>query len=89
MEKMTVQILKPTDISEASEASNLLKNGIIVIAELSGIADKQSADDLAKLFLAGCKDILSAALVVGLASGITFVLRDGKVIDTRKMILTK
>lgn len=49
---------------------------------LSGIADKQSADDLAKLFLAGCKDILSAALVVGLASGIIFVLRDGKVIDT-------
>lgn len=49
---------------------------------LSGIADNQSADDIAKLFLAGCKDILSAALVVGLASGIIFILRDGKVIDT-------
>lgn len=49
---------------------------------LSGIADSQKADDLAKLFLAGCKDILSAALVVGLASGIIFILRDGKVIDT-------
>lgn len=48
----------------------------------SGIADQQSADDIAKLFLAGCKDILSAALVVGLASGIIFILRDGKVIDT-------
>ncbi len=56
---------------------------------LSGIADKQSADDLAKLFLAGCKDILSAALVVGLASGIIFVLRDGKVIDTILYGLTK
>ena len=56
---------------------------------LSGIADKQSADDLAKLFLAGCKDILSAALVVGLASGIIFVLRDGKVIDTILYGLTR
>ncbi|MBQ7279634.1 MAG: YfcC family protein [Bacteroidales bacterium] len=49
---------------------------------LSGIADSQSADSLAKLFLDGCKDILSAALVVGLASGIIFILRDGKIIDT-------
>ncbi len=48
----------------------------------SGIADGQGADNIAKLFLAGCKDILSAALVVGLASGIIFILRDGKVIDT-------
>ncbi len=56
---------------------------------LSGIADKQGADDIAKLFLAGCKDILSAALVVGLASGIIFVLRDGKVIDTILYGLTR
>lgn len=53
-----------------------------------GIADNQSADDIAKLFLAGCKDILSAALVVGLASGIIFILRDGKVIDTMLFGLT-
>ncbi|MCR4827923.1 MAG: AbgT family transporter [Bacteroidales bacterium] len=49
---------------------------------LSGIADGQGADGIAKLFLAGCKDILSAALVVGLASGIIFILKDGHVIDT-------
>ena len=49
---------------------------------LAGIIDRQSADDIAKLFLAGCKDILSAALVVGLASGIIFILRDGHVMDT-------
>ena len=49
---------------------------------IAGIIDRQSADDIAKLFLAGCKDILSAALVVGLASGIIFILKDGKVIDT-------
>ena len=49
---------------------------------VSGIVDKQGADDIAKLFLAGCKDILSAALVVGLASGIIFILKDGHIIDT-------
>lgn len=56
---------------------------------LSGIADSQSADSIAKLFLAGCKDILSAALVVGLASGIIFILRDGMVIDTILYGLTR
>lgn len=56
---------------------------------LSGIADSQSADSLAKLFLAGCKDILSAALVVGLASGIIFILKDGMVIDTILYGLTR
>lgn len=56
---------------------------------LSGIIDRQGADDIAKLFLAGCKDILSAALVVGLASGIIFILRDGHVIDTILYGLTR
>ena len=49
---------------------------------LAGILDRQTADDIARLFLAGCKDILSAALVVGLASGIIFILRDGRIMDT-------
>lgn len=56
---------------------------------IAGIIDRQSADDIAKLFLAGCKDILSAALVVGLASGIIFILRDGHVIDTILYGLTR
>lgn len=56
---------------------------------IAGIIDRQSADDIAKLFLAGCKDILSAALVVGLASGIIFILRDGKIIDTLLYALTR
>lgn len=56
---------------------------------LAGIIDRQSADDIAKLFLAGCKDILSAALVVGLASGIIFILKDGHVIDTILYGLTR
>ena len=56
---------------------------------VAGIIDRQSADDIAKLFLAGCKDILSAALVVGLASGIIFILKDGHVIDTLLYGLTR
>ena len=55
----------------------------------SGIADRQGADDIAKLFITGCKDILSAALVVGLASGIIFILKDGMVIDTILYGLTR
>ena len=49
----------------------------------------ESADDIAKLFLAGCKDLLSAALIVGLASGIIFILHDGKIIDTLLYSLTR
>ena len=56
---------------------------------LAGIIDQQGADAIAKLFIAGCKDILSAALVVGLASGIIFILKDGHVIDTMLYGLTK
>lgn len=56
---------------------------------LSGIANSRHADDIAKLFLAGCGDILSAALVVGLASGIIFILKDGHVIDTILYGLTR
>ena len=55
----------------------------------AGIVDRQGADDISKLFLAGCKDILSAALVVGLASGIIFILKDGHVIDTILYGLTR
>ena len=61
----------------------------LALGILAGILDRQSADDIAKLFLAGCKDILSAALVVGLASGIIVILKDGRVIDTLLYGLTR
>lgn len=48
----------------------------------AGIANGKGANELVKLFLEGCKDIMSAALVVGLAGGIIVILKDGKVIDT-------
>ena len=48
----------------------------------SGFAIGKSASDIAKLFLEGMGDILSAAIVVGLAAGIVIVLQDGGIIDT-------
>ena len=48
----------------------------------AGIANNRTPNELVKLFLDGCKDIMSAALVVGLAGGIIVVLKDGLVIDT-------
>jgi uncharacterized ion transporter superfamily protein YfcC len=48
----------------------------------AGIAFGFSANELVKHFLDGVKDILSAALVVGLAGGIIIILQDGKVIDS-------
>ena len=48
----------------------------------SGFAIGKSASDIAKLFLEGMGDILSAAVIVGLAAGIVIVLQDGGVIDT-------
>lgn len=48
----------------------------------AGLAMQKSPDQLVKLFLEGVRDILPAALVVGLARGITVILEDGQVIDT-------
>ena len=47
----------------------------------SGAAMNYSPNKITDLFLAGVKDILSAALIVGLAGGIIVVLQNGKVID--------
>jgi uncharacterized ion transporter superfamily protein YfcC len=48
----------------------------------SGLAVGYGGNQQVKLFLDGVRDIVSAALVVGLAGGIIVILEDGKVIDT-------
>lgn len=50
----------------------------ILCAAIAGF----SADRTVKELMSGAKDILSAALVVGFASGIIVILQDGKVIDS-------
>lgn len=52
------------------------------LAIASGIAGGYDADTIVKEFLAGAKDIFSAALVIGFAAGIIVILKDGMVIDT-------
>jgi len=47
-----------------------------------GIIAGFGANRIAEEFLAGAKDILSAALVVGFASGIIVILQDGHVVDS-------
>jgi uncharacterized ion transporter superfamily protein YfcC len=54
----------------------------LALGILSGIAIGKTANEITKSFIEGAKDILSAALVVGLAGGIIVILKDGKIIDT-------
>ncbi|HOI32003.1 MAG: AbgT family transporter [Bacteroidales bacterium] len=48
----------------------------------SGLAINKSADEIARLFLEGVNDIMSAAVIVGLAGGIIVILEDGGIIDS-------
>ena len=47
----------------------------------AGFSAGYSADDIAKEFIAGAKDIFSAALIIGFAAGIIVILENGEVID--------
>lgn len=51
------------------------------MAVAAGFAADFSADDIAKEFIAGAKDIFSAALIIGFAAGIIVILENGKVIE--------
>jgi uncharacterized ion transporter superfamily protein YfcC len=48
----------------------------------TGMAMNKSPNNITKLFIAGAKDIMTAALVVGLAGGIIIILEDGNIIHT-------
>lgn len=56
---------------------------------LSGIAMNYSPNRITQLFIEGMKDILSAAVIVGLAGGIIVILEDGKIISTILYSLSK
>lgn len=49
---------------------------------LCGIIARFPANRIADELIAGAKDILPAALVVGFASGIVIILQDGKIVDS-------
>ena len=48
----------------------------------SGISMGKTPNEITRLFIEGAKDILSAAMVVGLAGGIIVILQNGQIIDT-------
>jgi len=48
----------------------------------TGFAYSIKFDKMIRLFLEGCKDIMNAALIVGMAGGIIVILQDGKIVDT-------
>ncbi len=54
----------------------------LALGIFSGIAGGYTPNRIVKEFLDGAKDIFSAALVVGLASGIIIILQDGMIIDS-------
>ena len=54
----------------------------LALAIASGFAYGYDADTIVKQFMAGAKDIFSAALVIGVAAGIIVILKDGRVVDT-------
>lgn len=49
---------------------------------ITGFSAGKNSTQIAKLFIEGVKDIVSAALVVGFAGGIIVVLEQGQIIDT-------
>ena len=54
----------------------------MALAIAAGFSAGYSADTIAKEFIAGAKDIFSAALIIGFAAGIIVILKNGQVIDT-------
>ena len=54
----------------------------MALAIAAGFSAGYSADAIAKEFIAGAKDIFSAALIIGFAAGIIVILKNGQVIDT-------
>lgn len=60
-----------------------------VMGIFAGMAMGYTPNKITKLFIDGVKDILSAAMVVGLAGGILVILQDGQIIDTLLYYISK
>ncbi len=54
----------------------------LALGVFSGIAMGLTANKIVNELMAGAKDIMSAALIVGLAAGIVYILQEGRIIDT-------
>jgi len=54
----------------------------LAMGVFAGMAVNKSANEIAILFIEGVKDIIPAAMLVGLAAGIIVILEDGGIIDS-------
>jgi uncharacterized ion transporter superfamily protein YfcC len=54
----------------------------LALGILSGILGRMSSESIAKAFVAGAKDMINAALIIGCARAILVVATDGKILDT-------
>ncbi|MCP4217271.1 MAG: putative basic amino acid antiporter YfcC [bacterium] len=54
----------------------------IAMGIIGGLIGGLSANDVAKGFIEGAKDIASAALIIGFAGGVIIILTDGNIMDT-------
>ncbi len=54
----------------------------VAMGLVAGIVAGHGPNQLAKTFVAGCRDMVGAALIVGFAGGIIVVLEDGRIMDT-------
>ncbi len=54
----------------------------LLLGIASGITMAVGGNKIVKLFMEGARDILSAALIIGLAGGIIIILKEGQIIDT-------
>jgi uncharacterized ion transporter superfamily protein YfcC len=61
----------------------------LVMGIFAGISMGKTPNDIVKLFLDGAKDIMSAAVIVGLAGGIIVILEDGRIVDTLLYYVSK
>jgi uncharacterized ion transporter superfamily protein YfcC len=54
----------------------------LALGMLSGIVGRLKAEDIARSFVDGAKDMVNAALIIGCARAILVVATDGKILDT-------
>ena len=49
---------------------------------MTGITIRKTGSDIVKLFMEGARDIMGAALIIGLAGGIIVILEDGRIVHS-------
>ncbi len=61
---------------------NEIAGVFLAMGILAGIVGRLKGDEFGKAFVEGAKDMINAALIIGVARAILFVAQDGKIMDT-------